>query len=418
MAKKEEKKLNEKAVEVAMANIKSFCRKASTIKDPEYISTGHFYLDLAIAHGVSPDETDFDITKYDLKNLGGLPLGYLVELSGPEGSGKSSLAYRVVGNAQKRGLKCAWIDAEFSFSKKLAVLNGANLDELDVADLVDTEDPTHLYSAEEIFERICDLCLGGYKVIVLDSVANLTTRAELDNRLDEGGVGIAQLAAVLSKALKKIVNFAAKFGAMVIIVNQMREKPGVLFGNPETTPGGRALKHLESVRIQMKKQFGDDGKIKQTDDDGNEKTIGGMRYVYILKNRFGQPVEKAIMIPVFYVYNFPGVEDMVFDQGRKMNIITKYTPKGGSTEFRWNGLKGVGKNGFLEVCNGEMLKLVEEIKEHAAEEKIILPPEVINYEGPKKTVEVKNDGDADATKLPRRRKAKDPAGQPGEPVEA
>lgn len=411
MAKKEEKKLNEKAVETALANIKSFCRKASTIKDPDYISTGHFYLDLAVAHGVSPDESDFDITKYDLKNLGGFPLGYLVELSGPEGSGKSSLAYRVVGQAQKRGMKCAWIDAEFSFSKKLAVINGANLDELDVADLVDTDDPTHLYSAEEIFERICDLCLAGYKVIVLDSVANLTTRAELDNRLDEGGVGIAALAAVLSKALKKIVNFAAKFGAMVIVVNQMREKPGVLFGNPETTPGGRALKHLESVRIQMKKQFGDDGKIKQTDDEGNEKTIGGNRYVYILKNRFGQPVEKSIMIPVYYTYHFPGVEEMVFDQGRKLNIITKY-----KSEFRWDGLKGVGKQGFLAACSDQMGKLVQQIKDSAVEEKIILPPEVMNYEGPKEKVEIKND-EGDEIKLPRRRKAKDTVSEPGEPVE-
>lgn len=412
MAKDKEKIQRDKTVETAMANIKSFCQKASTIKDPDYISTGHFYLDLAIAHGISPDDSDFDIAKYDLQNLGGFPLGYLVELSGPEGSGKSSLAYRVVGQAQKRGLKCAWIDAEFSFSKKLAVINGVDLDELSLASLIDTDDPTHLYSAEEIFERVCDLCVTDHKVIVLDSVANLTTRAELDNRLDEGGVGIAALAAVLSKALKKIVNFAAKYGSMVIVVNQMREKPGVLFGNPETTPGGRALKHLESVRVQMKKQFGEDGKIKQTDDEGNEKTIGGNRYVYILKNRFGQPVEKSIMIPVYYTYHFPGVEDMVFDQGRKLKVITKY-----KSEFRWDAVKAEGKAAFLEACKGQFGKLVQEIKDAAVEEKIILPPEVTNYEEPIKKDEVKTD-DGDATKLPRRRKTKDSTSEPSEPVEA
>jgi RecA/RadA recombinase len=185
-----------------------------------------------------------------------------------------------------------------------------------------------------------------------------------------------------------------------------------MFGNPETTPGGRALKHLESIRIQMKKKFGEGSEIKQSDEDGNEKTIGGYRYIYILKNRFGPPLPRTeLLIPVYYQYHFPGVEDMVFDQGRKLKVITKY-----KTEFRWNDIKAEGKTAFLAACVGKMDVLVMEIKDAAAEAGIVIPPEVINYEEPTKPDEVTIDGDA--AKLPRRRKAKDPSSQPGEPVEA
>lgn len=220
----------EKGLDVALKNLKGFLKKGSAIKDPTFVSTGHYKLDLAIAHGISPKDENADLSKIDLANFGGLPLGKLVELSGAEGCGKSSLAYRVVGIAQKKGLKCLWIDAEHSFSKTLARINGANPEDLYVSDLIDSEDIDHMYSAEEIFDRICDAIDVGYKVIVLDSVANLTTKSELDNYIADGGVGMANLAQVLSKGLKKIIAHADKNDALVIFINQLREKLGVMFG--------------------------------------------------------------------------------------------------------------------------------------------------------------------------------------------
>jgi recombination protein RecA len=250
MSKKDEEK-NTKDIEIALKNLKGFAKKASEKETPTFLSTGHLALDLAIAHGISPEDSDVDISEIKSDELGGFPLGKLVEVFGPEASGKSSLAYRIVGNAQKMGYKCFWIDAEQSFSHDLADINGVDTDKLGFTDLLDIENPDHIFSAEEIFDRITDLCKSGNKVIVLDSVANLTTQAELDNYISDGGVGMAHLASLMSKAVKKVVQYAAKYGVLVIFINQVREKIGVMFGNPETTPGGRTLKFLASIRVHL-----------------------------------------------------------------------------------------------------------------------------------------------------------------------
>ena len=423
MAKNAEK-ISEKAYDLAMKNLSSFLRPASAVDVPEFIPTGHLQLDIAITQGIDP-ESDIDFNELNLEERG-FPLGKLVEISGQEGSGKSSLAYRVVGYAQKKGYKCGWIDSEQSFSPSLAEINGVDKTALAFADLKDIEEPDHLYSAEEVFDRICDMCVGGYKVIVLDSVANLSTKAELDNYLADGGVGMGALAQALSKGLKKIINYAAKYNVLVIMINQIREKIGVLFGNPETTPGGRALKFLSSVRIKLQRQFGEKGLIEtevETDAGTKKESIGGYAYVYILKNRFAKPVQNAARIPVYYVKYFPGIEEIIFNEGRRLKVIGKHLKT-----FRWDDIKEEGKEKFLTSVkeNNRIMELIAELKEAATTQKEILAPEVLYYDADEAefetgTIVVKDEVEekvkSDDNKVRGRRKGKNPKSVSTDPLE-
>ena len=394
----------DKSIEVVLKNLKGFMKKGSEIKDPTFVSTGHYKLDLAIAHGISPKDENADLSKIDLSNFGGLPMGKLVELAGAEGCGKSSLAYRVVGIAQQKNLKCLWIDAEHSYSKSLAKINGVNTDELFVSELIDTEDTEHMYCAEEIFDRICDSIEAGFKVIILDSVANLTTKAEMENYIADGGVGIGQLAQVLSKGLKKIIAYADKHDALVIFINQLREKIGVLFGSNESTPGGRALKHLCSVRLKMNKLGGADSKIEKEEEQGFTKVIGGKVNVWIHKNRFGAPVTDAVEIPIYYTYHFPQMEEIIFDTARALQVVRVY--KG---EYRWEDFSVAGKNNFITQIKerGEFDNLILSIHATAKEEKYPLPPEVLTYKVAQKEVEENAKTERTEETVSGRRKKKD-----------
>lgn len=424
MAKKDaaEKENKTKDIEVALKNLKGFTKKASDKDVPSFLSTGHFALDLAIAHGVSPDNQEFDISNLKADEIGGFPFGKLVELFGPESSGKSSLAYRVVGNAQKLGHGCLWIDAEQSFSHDLADINGVDTTELELADLLDMDNPDHVFSAEEIFDRITDACKSGkYKVIVLDSVANLTTQAELDNYITDGGVGMAHLAQLMAKAVKKVVQYAAKYGVMIIFINQIREKIGVMFGNPETTPGGKTLKFLASIRVRVQKQTGEKGQIHREDENGNPNLIANYSYAAIAKNRFGKPVEGSVRIPIYYERYFPDAEEVIFDSARALKIVK---PRVGV--FSWGDtLKATGRSAFITELKEQKLvgKLIDEIRLAAADQSYVLPPEVVNYKSEViNDEEVKDDDgngndDGATVKVPRRRKTKDSTGGTDKPVE-
>jgi len=590
MSKHNKDNENHKDFETAKKQLKGFFQPASQVEEPQFITTGHFFLDLAIGHGVSPEDTDFDISNIDLKNIGGYAKGKLVEISGNEGSGKSSLAYRAIGYAQKMGLKCAWIDAEQSFSHDLAKINDVDMDKLSVSKLLDLDDPDHIISAEEVFDRITDACEDGYKVIVLDSVAVLTTQAELDNYVADGGVGMGNLAQLMSKAVKQVVQYAAKYGVLVIMINQIREKIGILFGclhgdslvkfadgnvhpiknvveqkmqgpvltldretnsirsakitdwhingqladdekwirflvdgpgtkngrldfhctsnhilltstgeeiaaedvmvgdelmtyrqerilvddvhrdlignkvelklipypakvllkeegsarahrtkvkydlsvggngtylvggstgvvvhnSPETTPGGRALKFLSSLRIKMQKQTGEKGPIYIEDENGKKKLVGNYSYIYVLKNRFGKPVEGSLRIPIYYEPYFPTVDESVFDTGRALKLIK---PRLGV--FSWGDFKVKGRNEFIAEINKQNLlsKLVKEIKELAAKEKFILPPEVLNFKDEPITVDL-SDANGMAKKIVGRGKTKDSTDKSGKLVES
>jgi recombination protein RecA len=361
---------------------------------------------LAIAHGVHPDKVDFEKLDLDMNNVGGLPLGKLVELYGTEGSGKSSIAYRVVGYAQKLGYNALWIDTENSFSRDLANINGVDLKKLSLANLENTEDPDKLYYAEDIMENICVACKSGFQVIILDSVAALTVKAEMENGIGEGGVGMGALAQLMSRAVKKVCNYAAKYGVLVVMINQVREKIGVMFGDPETTPGGKALKFHASIRLRLQRQFGEKGQVKVEDDAGEENLIAGKSFVQIKKNRFGKPVADSILIPIYYENYFPNIEEVLFNAGRQVKIIK---PRLGI--FSWGDIKAEGRANFLAKVKEENAvdRLVEEVRKAAIEQEILLPPEVLMYEvkAPKKELPAKDAKDPDERQVSRRRKGKD-----------
>ncbi len=246
-----------KNIDAALDNLDGFMRQSARAKVKTNIPTGHFDLDFGLHFGFLPSNVDLsELKDYDPKIPLGLPCGRLVELYGGEGSGKSSLAYRVCGMAQKMGYGAAWIDLEHSFEEDLATLNGCNVDELYFSEAFDEEDPDKIFYAEDIMDKIVAICRNAaknnIKVVVLDSVANLIPHAVGVSSANDDTVAL--LARVLSKTLPKVAQHAAIHDVLVIFINQIREKPGVMFGNPETTPGGRALKFNASVRLRMTKR--------------------------------------------------------------------------------------------------------------------------------------------------------------------
>lgn len=398
------KKIQKIHRDVSLENLKGFAKSASETTDDIFMSTGHFALDLAIAHGIHPDKVDLDtIPDFDINNAGGLPLGRLVEIYGTEGSGKSSIAYRICGYAQKLGYNCFWIDAENSFSRDLAIINGVDLKSLFLSNLENMEDPDKIYSAEEIMENICTACKNGFQIIVLDSVAALTTKAELENKLDEGGVGMGVLAQTMSKSVKKVCNYAAKYGVLVIMINQLREKIGS-YGNPETTPGGKALKYHASVRLRFQRQMSKEGKVIKEEEDGTESVVAGKSYVRIEKNRCGKPVEDSIMVPIYYENYFPDIEDVAFNEGRRLNVIRIRMGT-----FSWDNVKEVGRKAFIDKIKADNLvdKLIIDLRNAAKEKESLLPPELLVYETKvekKKDVKDGKDGEEKQVSRPRKRK--------------
>jgi protein RecA len=424
------------ARDVVLENLKGFVRKGSDLPDEEFISTGHLALDLAIAHGINPEKAD--LTDVDIENPGGFPLGKLAEVYGTEGSGKSSIAYRVCGFAQKLGYNCLWIDAENSFSHDLAEINGVDLDQLGLSTLYDENDPDKMFYAEDVMENICVACKSGYQVVVLDSIAALATKAEMENEIGQGGVGMGALAQLLSRSVKKVCNYAAKYNVLVIMINQVREKIGVMFGDPETTPGGRAVRFHASIRLRFQKQSAKDGSVYAEGADGVKNLIAGKSYVQIKKNRFGKPVrdtegkDVSLLLPIYYENYFPDIEEVLFDQGRLLNEpgSKQKIVKVRNELYSWGDVKATetGKAGFIKALReveGAVDGLVEAVKNAANEAGVLLPPEVLKYQPtPKKKADKPEKGkaekhdDGEEAKVSRRRKAKDSADGAGVAVDS
>ena len=350
------------------------------------IPTGHFALDFAIHHGVNPEKVDLSqVEGYDPSSALGLPLGRVVEIFGEEGSGKSSLAYRVCGYAQKMGNTCIWIDAENSFSTNLADINGVDRTTLLYSDLSNKRNADKVLYAEDVLDAIIFACkkkgegAAYYKnlaVVVVDSVANLTPKARMEASSEQLTPGA--MARVMSENLKKVVNYASKHQVLIIFINQLREKIGVMFGNPETTPGGKALKFAASVRLKVSKQS--KGEIYRLTEDGNNELIGGKAWVRIEKNRFAKPFKDPekrdrIEVPIYYELYFPNLDDMLFDVAKQLKIIRPY-----KDEFRWKDaqLAAEGREGFIQTVKFKGLynQLVLQVKETAETEGVILPPEL------------------------------------------
>ena len=206
--------------------------------------------------------------------VGGIPKGRVIEIYGPESSGKTTVALHVVAEAQKRGGEAAFIDAEHALDPEYAKKLGVDIDNLIVSQ------PDTGEQALEIAEAL--VRSNALDVIVIDSVAALVPKAEIEGEMGDSHVGL--LARLMSQALRKLTGITSKSGTAVIFINQLREKVGVMYGNPETTPGGRALKFFSSVRLDVRRQEA----IK----DGTE-IIGNKTRVKVVKNKVAPPFKEA-----------------------------------------------------------------------------------------------------------------------------
>lgn len=351
---------------VGIENLKGF-QLGANIKVKDLIPTGHSELDHTISAGIIHEDKNFA--------AGGLPLGKLVLFYGNEGSGKSSLAYRIVGSAQRMGYKCAWVDTEHSFSNQLAEVNGVNKEDLFYNNLTNIDNPDEIATGENVMDLIINACSSKQvNVVVLDSVANLVPERVMENDADKETM--AELARILSKTLGKLVSYAAKNDVLVIFINQLRDKIGVMFGNTDTMPGGRSLKHNSSLILKVVKLESKEHNIMMQNDDGTERLVGRYSNVFIEKNRFGRPVQGSMKVPIYYEPYFPDISEIAFDSGRNLNII-----KVRKSVFSWGEIKAEGRKGFIEqIKNIESLSnLIEEIKEQSEIQKVAIPIEIIKF---------------------------------------
>lgn len=230
---------------------------------------------LGNTHVASVDAIPTGCMTLDLAlGVGGMPRGRIVEIYGPESSGKTTVALHVVAEAQKMGGEAAFIDAEHALDPVYAQKLGVDIDNLIVAQ------PDTGEQALDIAEAL--VRSGALDVIVIDSVAALVPRAEIEGEMGDSHVGL--LARLMSQALRKLTAIVAKSGTVVIFINQLREKVGVMYGNPETTPGGRALKFFSSVRIDVRRQEA----IK----NGTE-VVGNKTKAKVVKNKVAPPFKEA-----------------------------------------------------------------------------------------------------------------------------
>jgi len=280
-----------KAVEMAVGQIEKQFGKGAIMrlggKDPvariPAISTGSISLDWALG-------------------VGGIPRGRVVEIFGPESSGKTTLALQTIAQAQKLGGVAAFVDAEHALDAQYAQRLGVDLENLLVSQ------PDNGEQALEITEML--IRSGGVDVVVVDSVAALVPRAEIEGEMGEAQMGLQ--ARLMSQALRKLTGVVSKSRTCLIFINQLREKIGVMFGNPETTTGGRALKFYASVRVDIRRI----GAIKDGD-----TVVGGRTRVKIVKNKVAPPFRQA-EFDVMYGEGISREGDLI-DQGVEHKIVEK-----------------------------------------------------------------------------------------------
>ncbi len=278
--------------------------------------------------------------------IGGMPRGRIIEIFGPESSGKTTLSLHVVAEAQKAGGICAFIDAEHALDPEYAKAIGVKLEELLISQ------PDNGEQALEIVESL--VRSGKIAVVVIDSVAALTPKDEIEGEMGAHHVG--KQARLMSQALRKLTAIVAKSNTVVIFINQIRMQIGVMFGNPETTPGGKALKFYTSVRLDIRRI----AQIKKGED-----VVGGRHRVKVVKNKVAAPF-KATEFDLIYGEGI-SVEGEILALGEKYKLIAKsgssysYTPPGGdaSAEVKL----GRGYDAARTMLKGDK-KLTKEILTH------------------------------------------------------
>jgi recombination protein RecA len=280
----------EQALDLALGQIERQYGKGSVMRMNDQaqasvgaVSTGSLSLDLALG-------------------VGGLPRGRIVEIFGPESSGKTTLVYHVIAEAQRRGGICAFVDAEHAMDPQYARRIGVNIEDLLVSQ------PDHGEQALEIAELL--VRSGALDIVAVDSVAALTPKAEIEGEMGDSHVGLQ--ARLMSQALRKLAGTLNKTDTICIFTNQLREKIGVMFGNPETTPGGRALKFYSSVRLDIRRI--------ETLKDGVE-AVGNRVRVKVVKNKVAPPFKQA----EFDIIYGSGVswEGTVLEAGLERKIVEK-----------------------------------------------------------------------------------------------
>ena len=287
---REEKSDRKRALEVALSQIDRAFGKGSVMKlgqrevvETDTISTGSLGLDIALG-------------------IGGLPRGRVIEIYGPESSGKTTLALHAVAEAQKKGGIAAYIDAEHALDPIYARKLGVDIDEM----LISQPD-----TGEQALE-IADTLVrsGGVEIVVIDSVAALTPKAELEGEMGDQLPGLQ--ARLMSQALRKLTGSISKSNCLVIFINQIRMKIGVMFGNPETTSGGNALKFYASVRLDIRRI----GAIKDRDE-----VIGNQTRVRVVKNKVAPPF-KEVEFDIVYGAGISKVGELI-DLGVRAGIVEK-----------------------------------------------------------------------------------------------
>ena len=312
-----------KALEMAMSQIEKQFGKGSVMKlgefkamEVEAIPTGALSLDIALG-------------------IGGVPRGRIIEIFGPESSGKTTLALHVIAEAQKMGGEAAFIDAEHALDPVYAKKLGVDIDNLIVSQ------PDTGEQALEITEAL--VRSGALDVIVVDSVAALVPKAEIDGDMGDSHMGLQ--ARLMSQALRKLAGAINKSKTVLIFINQLREKIGVMFGNPETTTGGRALKFYASVRMDIRK-------VENIKQDG--EVMGNRVRVKVIKNKVAPPFREA----EFDVMYGQGIskDGNVFDMAVNLDIVQK-----SGSWFSYNGERiGQGReNAKRYLVDSELIKEVE-----------------------------------------------------------
>ncbi len=313
-----------KALEVALGQIEKQFGKGSVMKlgdftamNVEAIPTGALSLDIALG-------------------IGGIPRGRIIEIFGPESSGKTTIALHMISEAQKLGGEAAFIDAEHALDPVYAKHLGVDIDNLIVSQ------PDTGEQALEIAEAL--VRSGALDIIVVDSVAALTPKAEIDGDMGDSHVGLQ--ARLMSQALRKLAGVINKSKCVIVFINQLREKVGVMFGNPETTPGGRALKFYASVRLDIRR-------IESIKQDG--EVVGNRTRVKVVKNKVAPPFREA----EFDIIYGKGVskEGNILDIAVNLDIIEK-----SGSWFSYNGERiGQGRENAKDYLMKNP-KIVEEVE--------------------------------------------------------